>query len=138
MVRLVEQLLQRGMAYVQGSVYFSIARFPAYGDFAHVDSRAIQNEVAQSEEPRARPCPGTWMHTEFINIEGVKLYKSLGNQLLLRDLAGLVDGAGRGEVVCGFRYFVVTNHCRTALNFTKASLGVRSRCASPGGASSNI
>lgn len=52
------------------------------------------------------------MHNEFINIEGVKLSKSLGNQLLLHDLAGLVDGAGSGEVVRGFRYFVVTNHYR--------------------------
>ncbi len=53
----------------------------------------------------------------------MKLSRSLGNQLLLRDLAGLVDGAGSGEVVRGFRYFVATNHYRTTLNFTEAALG---------------
>ena len=62
------------------------------------------------------------MHNEFINIEGVKLSRSLGNQLLLRDLTGLVDGAGSEEVVPGFRYFVVTNHYRTTLNFTEEAL----------------
>lgn len=198
MVQLVEQLLHRGMAYVrEGSVYFAIARFPGYGDFAHLDKPGLregaridsdrydkedvrdfvlwkawteadgslawdspwgrgrpgwhlecscmsmkylgrtfdihtggvdlvfphhQNEIAQSEGATGEPLSRYWMHNEFINIEGVKLSKSLGNQLLLSDLAGLVDGARSAEVVPGFRYFVVTNHYRTTLNFTEEAL----------------
>ena len=198
MVQLVEQLLGRGLAYVRdGSVYFSIARFPAYGDFAHLDIPGLregaridsdrydkedvrdfvlwkawtgsdgdlgwespwgrgrpgwhlecscmsmkylgqtfdihtggidlvfphhQNEIAQSEGATGEPLSRYWMHNEFINIDGLKLSKSLGNQLLLRDLPELVEGAGPAEVVPGFRYFVVTNHYRTTLNFTEEAL----------------
>lgn len=205
MVQLVEQLLGRGLAYVRdGSVYFSIARFPAYGEFAHLDIPGLQegaridsdrydkedvrdfvlwkawtepdgdlawespwgrgrpgwhlecscmsmkylgqtfdihtggidlvfphhqNEIAQSEGATGEPLSRYWMHNGHLNIEGVKLSKSLGNQLLLRDLTELVEGRRAAEVVSGFRYFVVTNHYRTTLNFTEEVLeaGIRSR-----------
>lgn len=205
MVQLVEHLLGRGLAYVRdGSVYFSIASFPAYGEFAHLDIPGLrggaridsdrydkedvrdfvlwkgwtepdgdlgwespwgrgrpgwhlecscmsmkylgqtfdihtggidlvfphhQNEIAQSEGATGEPLSRYWMHNEFINIDGVKLSKSLGNQLLLRDLPGLVERSARSDVVPGFRYLVVTNHYRTTLSFTEEALaaGIRAR-----------
>jgi cysteinyl-tRNA synthetase len=44
MVRLVEGLLERGIAYRSddGSVYFSIDRFPAYGALSQLDRRELR------------------------------------------------------------------------------------------------
>ncbi len=44
MVRLVEGLLQKGTAYKgdDGSVYFSIEKFPAYGRLSHLDKRELR------------------------------------------------------------------------------------------------
>ena len=43
-VALVQSLLDKGVAYVgdDGSVYFSIAKFPAYGRLSHLDTRELQ------------------------------------------------------------------------------------------------
>jgi len=44
MIRLIEGLLQRGVAYVgeDGSVYFAIAKFPAYGRLSQLDRRELK------------------------------------------------------------------------------------------------
>jgi len=44
MVALVESLLEKGIAYVgeDGSVYFAIARFPAYGRLSRLDTRELR------------------------------------------------------------------------------------------------
>ena len=44
MVKLVEGLLQKGVAYEgeDGSVYFSIARFPPYGKLSRIDTRELK------------------------------------------------------------------------------------------------
>ena len=44
MVKLVESLLQKNVAYKgeDGSVYFSIARFPAYGKLSRIDTRELK------------------------------------------------------------------------------------------------
>jgi len=53
MVRLVERLVQRGVAYQaeDGSVYFAIDRFPQYGRLSRLDTREIRSgaRVAQDE-----------------------------------------------------------------------------------------
>lgn len=44
MVRLVERLVERGAAYErEGSVYYSIASFPTYGEFAHLDRSGMRH-----------------------------------------------------------------------------------------------
>jgi cysteinyl-tRNA synthetase len=44
MVELIKQLLKRGYAYeVDGSVYFSIERFPEYGKLAHLDAEELRS-----------------------------------------------------------------------------------------------
>ncbi|MFH1571989.1 MAG: cysteine--tRNA ligase [Gemmatimonadota bacterium] len=43
MVALIQRLLERGLAYERdGSVYFSIAAFPTYGEFAHLDTAGLR------------------------------------------------------------------------------------------------
>ncbi len=49
MIRLIEELLEKGVAYKgeDGSVYFSIARFPAYGRLSRVDTRELKSGASQ-------------------------------------------------------------------------------------------
>ncbi len=53
MIALIERLFARGLAYrsEDGSVYFSVARFPAYGRLAHLDLNGLRAgaRVAQDE-----------------------------------------------------------------------------------------
>jgi cysteinyl-tRNA synthetase len=75
-----------------------------------------QNEIAQSEGATGKPFARYWMHNEFVHVDGGVMSKSAGNNLGLRELreAGGDPGA--------YRYFVVTNHYRTTLNFSLESL----------------
>jgi len=49
MIRLIEALMQRGVAYLgeDGSVYFSIARFPAYGRLSRLDLRELKTGASE-------------------------------------------------------------------------------------------
>jgi cysteinyl-tRNA synthetase len=59
MVRLVEQLLAKGVAYrgEDGSVYFAISRFPGYGRLSRLDTREIKvgARVASDEYAKENP-----------------------------------------------------------------------------------
>lgn len=80
-----------------------------------------QNEIAQSEGATGKPFANYWMHNEFVNIDGVGMSKSVGNNLSLRDVVG--DDAETARIETGgFRYFVVTNHYRTTINFSREAL----------------
>ena len=49
MIRLIEGLLKKGVAYKgeDGSVYFSIARFPSYGRLSRLDTRELKTGAGQ-------------------------------------------------------------------------------------------
>ena len=49
MIRLIEGLLEKGVAYKgeDGSVYFSIARFPAYGRLSRLDTRELRTGASE-------------------------------------------------------------------------------------------
>jgi cysteinyl-tRNA synthetase len=49
MIRLIESLLEKGIAYVgdDGSVYFSIAKFPAYGRLSRLDLRELKTGASE-------------------------------------------------------------------------------------------
>ncbi|HYK83145.1 MAG TPA: cysteine--tRNA ligase [Gemmatimonadales bacterium] len=59
MVRLVERLLERGVAYrgEDGSVYFAIAKFPAYGRLAQLDPRALKLGARVASDEYAKDDP---------------------------------------------------------------------------------
>ena len=71
-----------------------------------------ENEIAQSEALLGHPAVNYWMHVEFMQVDGRKMSKSLGNTYTLDELAE------RGYSPMDFRYFCLNTHYRKKLNFT--------------------
>jgi cysteinyl-tRNA synthetase len=59
MVRLVERLLERGVAYKgeDGSIYFAIAKFPAYGRLSRLDTRELKVGARVASDEYAKDDP---------------------------------------------------------------------------------
>lgn len=70
------------------------------------------NEIAQSESANARPLARYWLHEAFITINGEKIAKSLGNEVLLSDITE------RGFHPLSLRYFYLQASFRTPISFT--------------------
>jgi cysteinyl-tRNA synthetase len=72
MVRLVERLLERGVAYGgdDGSVYFAIAKFATYGRLSQLDRREIKTGARVSSDEYAKDDPrdfALWKKTDAID-----------------------------------------------------------------------
>jgi cysteinyl-tRNA synthetase len=74
-----------------------------------------ENEIAQSEAASGKTLCNCWMHGGFLDLEGAKMSKSLGNVVRLRDALQKVDAEG-------LRYFFLSTHYRQALAFSDKSL----------------
>jgi cysteinyl-tRNA synthetase len=75
-----------------------------------------ENEIAQSEGAHCgQPLAKVWMHNGFLQVEGEKMSKSLGNFFTIRDL--LADWPG--EVL---RFNMLRTHYRQPIDFTVAGL----------------
>ena len=75
-----------------------------------------ENEIAQSESAHhGHPLAKVWMHNGFLQVEGEKMSKSLGNFFTIRDL--LTDWPG--EVL---RFNMLKSHYRQPIDFTLAGL----------------
>jgi cysteinyl-tRNA synthetase len=74
-----------------------------------------EDELAQSEAGYGKKMVNYWVHNGMVNVEGTKMSKSLGNFKTIRDLLGEYD-----PMV--IRYFVVSNHYRKPLDFSKVAL----------------
>ena len=75
-----------------------------------------ENEIAQSCCANdGKPLANFWMHNGFINIDGEKMSKSLGNFRLVNDLLKQYPG----EVL---RYVILSSHYRSEQNFSKKLL----------------
>jgi len=71
-----------------------------------------ENEIAQSESVHnGKPLARTWMHNGFLQVEGEKMSKSLGNFFTIRDL--LKDWPG--EVL---RFNMLRTHYRQPIDWT--------------------
>src|SRR2546427_8194338 len=59
MVRLVERLLERGVAYQgdDGSIYFAIAKFPTYGRLSRLDTRELKLGARVASDADAKDGP---------------------------------------------------------------------------------
>lgn len=79
------------------------------------------NEIAQSECATGKPFARYWMHNEFINIEGTKISKSLKNTISLRQLKE------HGYNPLAYRYWLLTGHYRTMMNFSFTALDASAR-----------
>ena len=69
-----------------------------------------ENEIAQSEAHSGKPFANYWMHNGYINIDGIKMSKSLGNFKTVRDLLQLYDG----EVL---RFLILSGQYRGPIDF---------------------
>ena len=74
-----------------------------------------ENEIAQSEAATGERFVNVWMHNGFVRVDDEKMSKSLGNFFTLRDVLGVFPP----EVV---RYFLVSSHYRSALNYGEEHL----------------
>jgi len=73
-------------------------------------------EIAQSEAAHGKPFAGLWMHTQFLQVDGGKMSKSLGNVYSLDDVAA------HGFTPRDYRFFALRAHYRGPLNFTWEAL----------------
>jgi len=71
-----------------------------------------ENEIAQSEGCLGHTWVNTWVHGEFLMVEGQKMSKSLGNFFTLRDLVA------KGHDPLTFRFTIQSNHYRKLYNFS--------------------
>ncbi|MBR5930870.1 MAG: cysteine--tRNA ligase [Lachnospiraceae bacterium] len=70
-----------------------------------------ENEIAQSEAANGCIFSNYWMHNAFLNINGSKMSKSLGNFFTVRDIAERYD-------LQVLRFFMLSAHYRSPLNFS--------------------
>ena len=70
-----------------------------------------ENEIAQSEAANGCIFSNYWMHNAFLNINGSKMSKSLGNFFTVRDIAAKYD-------LQVLRFFMLSAHYRSPLNFS--------------------
>lgn len=70
-----------------------------------------EDEIAQAEAGYGKEFSRYWIHNGMVNIDKVKMSKSLGNFKTIKDL--LKDYSG--EVI---RYFVINNHYRKPIDFS--------------------
>lgn len=74
-----------------------------------------ENEIAQTEATTGCEYARNWMHVGFINVDGEKMSKSLGNFFTIRD----VIAKYLPETV---RYFLISSHYRSQVNFSDSAL----------------
>jgi len=99
-----------------------------------------ESEIAQSEAATGQPFANYWLLTGSLTVEGVKMSKSLGNFVTIKDMLR----KHRPEAV---RFFVLSGHYRSPIDFsdealeaaargwerlTGPALAVRERLRSPG------
>ena len=71
-----------------------------------------ENEIAQSEGATGKPFVKYWMHNGFLNIEGEKMSKSLGNFFTAREIMEKYHPAV-------IRMFFLLKHYRSPINFSE-------------------
>lgn len=69
-----------------------------------------ENEIAQSECANGCSFANYWMHNGYINVDNVKMSKSLGNFKTVREIADVYGY----EVI---RYFLISAHYRSPINY---------------------
>jgi cysteinyl-tRNA synthetase len=75
-----------------------------------------EDEIAQSEAATGKPFSRWWCHGAFLNIEGAKMAKRLGN------VTTVVGMREQGVSAAAIRHFVFTTHYRKELNLSEDSL----------------
>ena len=74
-----------------------------------------ENEAAQTRCSTGHEIAAYWMHNGFVNIDGEKMSKSLGNSFFIKDALKVYDG----EVL---RFYLLSTHYRSNFNFNEEDL----------------
>ena len=74
------------------------------------------NEIAQAEVVTGKQYARFWLHNAFITIDHQKISKSIGNTIRLTQIMD------RGFLPLAYRYWLLTGHYRSPLNFTWEAL----------------
>jgi cysteinyl-tRNA synthetase len=70
-----------------------------------------ENEASQTRCSKNQELAKYWMHNGFVNINGAKMSKSLGNSFFLKDALDLYDG----EVI---RFYMISTHYRSDFSYS--------------------
>ena len=71
-----------------------------------------ENEIAQAEATHGNKIAKYWMHNGFINMDGEKMSKSLGNVVYAKDIIEKIGGVAT-------RLVILNTHYRMPVNFTE-------------------
>ncbi len=140
-----------GWGYPGWHLECSVMSMRYLGDSIDIHGGGLENafphhecEIAQSEAATGKPFARYWLHNNMVTVDGVKMGKSLGNFITLKD-------AFRKYHPLAIRYFVLTSHYRSPLDFSEDAIeaaakglerihnavrAVREALASPAGAAS--
>lgn len=91
------------------------ASFDIHGGGSDLIFPHHENEIAQSEAANQCGYANYWLHTGMVKIDNEKMSKSLNNFFTIRDVLNSYPA----EVV---RYFLVTNHYRSHVNYSQENL----------------
>ncbi len=72
-------------------------------------------EVAQSEAATGKPFARYWLHNNMVTVDGVKMGKSLGNAIFLKDLF-------KRYPPLVIRFFILSSHYRSTTDFSDEAL----------------
>ncbi len=90
-------------------------RFDLHGGGADLQFPHHENEIAQSEGANGVGPAVIWAHNGLLNVDHVKMSKSLGNFFTIREVLQRYDG----ETI---RFFMLRTHYRSPFNFSDAGL----------------
>jgi len=79
-----------------------------------------ENELAQSEPITGKPMAKYWLHNGFVNVNGQKMSKSLGNFTTLRQALAVYHPMA-------LRLFLLQTHYRSPIDLTEAGMQAASR-----------
>jgi cysteinyl-tRNA synthetase len=89
--------------------------FDLHGGGADLQFPHHENEIAQSEGATGKPPAVIWAHNGLLNVDHVKMSKSLGNFFTIREVLARYDG----ETI---RFFMLRTHYRSPFNFSDVTL----------------
>lgn len=108
-----------GMGYPGWHIECSAMSRKYLGDVFDIHSGGVdhipihhENEIAQNEALTGKQSVNYWMHGEFMQVDGGKMSKSLGNTYTVAQLEEM------GYAPLDFRFFCLNTHYRKKLNFT--------------------
>ena len=103
-------MIEKHLAYKDGDFQIDIHGGGADLLFPHHENEAAQTRCSSNQQ-----LAKYWMHNGFVNIDGEKMSKSLGNSFFLKDVLKSYSG----EII---RFYLMSAHYRANFNFNEEDL----------------